>query len=197
MDVYLGKKMKQNSINYKRSLDRIIDKYSKLHHGDGGITVDVDKIKPRTLQRYMRQSRMELSKLESKLDFMQQDGMADETSVSFKQFSGEGSGMSRGDTTQLTVSSLNESWTNVSETELQPEDQDKDLEMTLSSHGSFVELYPSMISRIEKAWHRQNVSEAADSVMRRYRRWRRHSSRSSLNSTFIVTQTHTSSHPKI
>lgn len=104
--------------------------------------------------------------------------------------------MSRSDTTQLTVSSLNESRTNGSETELQPEDEDKDLEMTLSRHGSFVELYPSMISRIEKARHRQNVSEAADSVMRRYRRWRQNSSRSNLNSTFIVPQTHTSSHSK-
>lgn len=98
--------------------------------------------------------------------------------------------MARSDTTQLTVSSLNESQRNFSETELQPEDQDEELEMTLRSHGTLVELYPSMISRIERAWRRKNVSEAADSVLRRYRRLRQHSNRSNINNTFIVTLRH-------
>ncbi|XP_042339031.1 uncharacterized protein si:dkeyp-117h8.4 [Plectropomus leopardus] len=63
--------------------------------------------------------------------------------------------------------------------------------MTLRSHGSsLVDLYPSMISRIGKAWHRQHVSNAADSVLRRYRRWRQQSSRSNLSNTFIVPLRH-------
>lgn len=105
-------------------------------------------------------------------------------------------GMPRSDTTQLTVSSLNESQGNVSETELQPEDQDEELEMALRSHGTLVELYPSMISRIERAWHRNNVSEAADTVLRRYRRWRQQSNRSHINNTFIVTLRQANSKPR-
>lgn len=104
--------------------------------------------------------------------------------------------MARSDTTQLTVSSLNESQRNFSETELQPEDQDEELEMALRSHGSLVELYPSMINRIERAWHRKNVSEAADTVLRRYRRWRQQSNRSNINNTFIVTLRQANSNPR-
>lgn len=98
-------------------------------------------------------------------------------------------GMARNDTTQLTVSTLDESQRNISTTEVQPEDKDEELEMTLRSNGSsLVELYPSIISRIGRAWHRQHVSDAADSVLRRYRRWRKQSNRSNLCNTFIVTQ---------
>ncbi len=106
-------------------------------------------------------------------------------------------GVARSGTTRLTVSSLDESRRSISEMELQPEDQDEELEMSLRSHGSsLVELYPSMISRIERAWHRQHVSEAADSVLRRYRRWRQQSNRSFLNNTFNVTLRHTNSNPR-
>ncbi|XP_071343012.1 uncharacterized protein [Trachinotus anak] len=217
MDVYLNKQLHENSFNYKRSLDRIIDKYSKVQYQDGAIEVDLDNTKTRTLERYMKLSKIELNKLESKsltdlreeslrvqditrnsqLDLTHQDGGTDESGVSSSLFSGDDDGMARSDTTQLTVSSLDESQRNLSETEFQPEDQDEQLEMTLRSHGSsFVELYPSMISRIERAWHRQNVSEAADSVLRRYRRWRQQSNRISLNSTFNVTQRHSSSNPR-
>ncbi|XP_039985546.1 uncharacterized protein si:dkeyp-117h8.4 isoform X2 [Xiphias gladius] len=217
MDVYLKKQLHENSFSYKRSLDRIIDKYSKLYYQDGGVEVDLDQAKPQTVERYMKLAKVELNKLESKsltelredslraqditrhsqLDSTHQDGGADETCVSSGQFSADGDGMARSDTTQLTVSSLDESQRNSSETELQPEDQDEELEMTLRSRGSsFVELYPSMISRIERAWHRQNVSEAADSVLRRYRRWRQQSNRSSLNNTFIVSLRHPNSNPR-
>ncbi|XP_022607209.1 uncharacterized protein LOC111226378 isoform X2 [Seriola dumerili] len=221
MDAHLNDQLHENGFNFKRSLERIIDKYSKLQYQDGGYEVDLDNTKTLTLGQYMMLSKQELNKLDSKslrdlreeslrvqditrnsqLDVTQQDGEADETCVSSGQHSGDDSGMSRSDTTQLTVSPLDESQRNVSETELQPEDQDEELEMTLRSHGSsFVELYPSMISRINRARHRQNVSEAADSVLRRYRRWRQQSSRSSLNSTFnntfIVTLRNTNSNPR-
>lgn len=105
--------------------------------------------------------------------------------------------MTRSDVTQLTVSSLDESQRNFSNVDLQPEDQDEELEMSLRSHGSsWVELYPSMISRIKRAWDRQHVSTAADSVLRRYRRWRQQSNRSNLNNTFVVPLRHTNSKPK-
>nr|XP_046246700.1 uncharacterized protein si:dkeyp-117h8.4 [Scatophagus argus] len=214
MDLHLKNHLYLNSLNYKRSLDRIIDKYSKLQYQDGGIEVDLNDTNSQTIERYMKLSKTELNSLESKsltdlrdeslraqditrdsqLDFTHQDGGAAETcvsSVSSTQFSVEDDGMDRSDTTQRTASSLNESHRNLSETELQPEDQDEELEMSLRSHGSsLAELYPSMISRIERVWHRQHVSEAAVSVLRRYRRWRQQPNRSYLNNTFTVTLRH-------
>ncbi|GAA6217876.1 uncharacterized protein LOC108879071 [Lates japonicus] len=217
MDMHLQKQLHDNCFNYKRALARIIDKYSKLQYCDGGVEVDLGGTKIQTLEKYMGLSKKELNKLESKsltdlreeslraqditrnslMDFTHPDFGADETRVSSGQFSGDDDGMSRSDSTQLTVSSLDESQRSFSETELQPEDQDEQLEMTLRSRGStLVELYPSMISRIERAWHRQNVSEAADSVLRRYRRWRQQPNRGSLNNTFVVTLRHTNSNPR-
>lgn len=59
--------------------------------------------------------------------------------------------------------------------------------MTLRSHGcSLAELYPSMINRLKQAWSRHHASEAADSVLRRYRRWRQQPNRSGLNKTFCL-----------
>lgn len=85
------------------------------------------------------------------------------------------------------VSSLDESRRTLSEVDTLPEDEDEELEMTLRSHGrSLVELYPSMISKMERALHRQKTSEAAGSVLRRYHKWRQQPKRSSLNCTFIV-----------
>ncbi|XP_041790849.1 uncharacterized protein si:dkeyp-117h8.4 isoform X2 [Chelmon rostratus] len=208
MDVM--KQLRFNSLIYKRSLDRIIDKYSKLQNQDGAIEVDLTNINTRSIERYMRQSKSELNKLESKtltdlsneslraqditrdseLDFTHQAGKADETcvsTVSSTQLSVEDDGILSCDTTTLTTSLLDESQRSLSEAELQPEDQDEELEMSLRSHGSsLVELYPSMISRLGRAWRRQQVSEAADSVLRRYRRWRQQPNRSYVNNTFIV-----------
>ncbi|XP_074523586.1 uncharacterized protein LOC141788594 [Halichoeres trimaculatus] len=222
MDYLFGKQLSGNALSYKRSLDRIIEKYSKIQNE--GIEVDLGNVKTSTLSRYMKQSKAELDKLDSQrltelsddsmraqdttgysqLDFLQQNCGADETCVSgvsslssvsstciSVQDEGElfAAGMCRSDTTQLTVGSLDESQRSVSEVEQQPEDQDEELERTLRSHGSLVELYPSMISRIERAVHRQHVSEAADSVLRRYRRWRQQSNRSlNLSNTFMSNQ---------
>lgn len=88
------------------------------------------------------------------------------------------------------LSSLEESSRNLSE-----EDHDEDLQMSLSSQGSsLLELYPSMVSRIKRACHRQHVSNAASSVLRRYQRWRQQSRR---GSTFNVTLTHTNRSPQV
>uniref|UniRef100_A0A665VA90 Uncharacterized protein n=1 Tax=Echeneis naucrates TaxID=173247 RepID=A0A665VA90_ECHNA len=135
------------------------------------------------------------------LDFTQQDGRTDESFLFWFQFDSclflcltE---KARSNTTHLTVSSLDDSQRSSLENDLQPEDQDEQLEITLRSHGSsFVELYPCMVSRIETAWHRQNVSEAADSVLRRYRKWRKQSNRVNLNNTFVVTHGPTDSNSK-
>ncbi|XP_023127571.2 uncharacterized protein si:dkeyp-117h8.4 isoform X2 [Amphiprion ocellaris] len=170
----------------------------------------------------MEQSKLNLSRLESKsmtdlgdeskrapditqnsqLDFTYQDDRANEASDTVTHLEVDDKNlcpveMPRSEVTQLTVSSLDESQGNFSQVELQPEDEDEELQMSLSSHGSsLVELYPSMISRIGRAWHRQHVSTAADSVLRRYRRWRQQSNRSNPNYTFTVPLRHTSGNSK-
>ncbi|KAA8589812.1 hypothetical protein FQN60_013177 [Etheostoma spectabile] len=183
MDELFHTRLVENSRNYRNSLERIINKYSKLQYQDGGVEVDLDSTRTQTLEHYMNLSKVELNKLDSKsLTDLREESIA---------------GLASNDTTHLTVSSMDESQRTISETQFQPEEQDDDLEMSLRSQGSsLVELYPSMISRIGRAWHRQHVSEAADSVLRRYRRWRQQSKRSNLSKTFIVTLRHTNRNQK-
>ncbi|XP_053286522.1 uncharacterized protein si:dkeyp-117h8.4 isoform X2 [Pleuronectes platessa] len=201
MNAVLKKGLHENSLLFKRSLDRIVDKYSKLQHLDGGMEVDLANTQQRTLARYMKLSIQELSDLESKsltdlsdtredstgnsqLEFTLQDDGADDSSASSSQYSEDGDGMAQSNRTELIIGSSDESEQYFSETELQPEDQDEELEVSLTCHGnSFVELLPGMISRIETARQRQNLSNAADSVLRRYHRWRQQSAKGNLNNT--------------
>ncbi|XP_034387236.1 uncharacterized protein si:dkeyp-117h8.4 isoform X3 [Cyclopterus lumpus] len=206
MDDLFKAQLSANGSNFKGSLERIIEKYSKLQYQDGGVEVDLGSTTPQILERYMNSCRAEISKLESKsltdlreesigadvtrdsqLDFTYEDGVADETRVSSTQLSAQDDGMSTNDSTGLTASSPDESSRNTSATEVQPEDRDEELEMSLRSRGSsLLELYPDMIGRIGRAWRRQHVSEAAGSVLRRYRRWRQQSGRGSLGNTFVI-----------
>lgn len=58
-----------------------------------------------------------------------------------------------------------------------PEEEDSDLERTLSSHGStLLDVYPSMLNQIGEACRRQRVTDVAGAVLRRYRRRRWQSS---------------------
>ncbi|TKS75038.1 hypothetical protein D9C73_009121 [Collichthys lucidus] len=133
-----------------------------------------------------------LDRIVNKLDFSHQDSGSNESCISSvvsTVMSVQDDGSSRSDVTQLTTSSLDESQRNLSMMALQPEDEDEELEMTLRNHGSsLMELYPSLISRIGRAQHLQHVSNAADSVLRRYRRMRQQPNRSYVNNTFIVPQ---------
>eukprot|EP00066_Takifugu_rubripes_P023591 XP_011612857.1 PREDICTED: uncharacterized protein LOC105417902 [Takifugu rubripes] len=208
MKLCLDDKLGVNLHNYKGALDRIIEKYSKLakQHGDEAIEVDLSSTTPKTLKRYMSVSEVKLKQMEaqsstdvsdessrahdftgdSQLDSLHQDdGECDDSNISSTQFSleEEGEGMIRIDTSQLPQ------WS-VSMVDFQPEDQDKELEISLRSNASLMELYPSMITRLEQAWLRHNISEAADSVLRRYRKWRHQSQKSHLSDTFDVTLRH-------
>ncbi|KAM3619322.1 uncharacterized protein V6R79_006204 [Siganus canaliculatus] len=206
MDPNLNSQISANGLNFQRTLDRIIDKYSKLHHQDASLEVELNNTSTNALESQMKRSRTKLRKLESKSltdvsdqslraqeitrnsqwDFTQ-DGGSDETRVSSFNCS-ENNEITRNNVTELTVSSFDESLKSFSEVDLQPEDQDEELESTLRSHSrSLMELYPSMISRIERAWQRQHVSDAADSVLRRYRRWRQQPNKSYLNDTLSGT----------
>lgn len=53
----------------------------------------------------------------------------------------------------------------------QPKEEDEELEKTLSSHGStLLDVYPSMLNQIGKAYRRQHVTDTARAVVQKYRR---------------------------
>ncbi|RXN24288.1 hypothetical protein ROHU_020654 [Labeo rohita] len=53
----------------------------------------------------------------------------------------------------------------------QPEEEDEELEKTLSSHGStLLDVYPSMLNQIGEAYRRQHVTDTARAVVQKYRR---------------------------
>ncbi|KAJ3598948.1 hypothetical protein NHX12_032911 [Muraenolepis orangiensis] len=91
-------------------------------------------------------------------------------------------GVSELEQTQASVEPLDDTQSTVTEALVQPEDQDEDLESTLSSHSStLLELYPRVVNQIGKACRRQHVSEAAHSVLWRYRRMRTANPRKTTN----------------
>ncbi|XP_068449155.1 putative uncharacterized protein DDB_G0291608 [Clinocottus analis] len=207
MDDEFKSRLSANGYKYKRSLERIIEKYSKLQYQDGGVEVNLDTTSLQALERHIRQSKAEISKLESKsLNNVREESMRDVSCATAldaardSQLDFTNEDHERSETRpsaeddascriNSTVTSSEESLRNVSAVEVQPEDRDEDLELSLRSHGSsLVELYPDMIGRIGRAWRRRHVSEAAGSVLRRYRRWRRRTGRSGGlgDNTFIV-----------
>ncbi|KAM4739275.1 uncharacterized protein FYW61_003808 isoform 2-T2 [Anableps anableps] len=200
MKPYLRKKLDENTANFKRSLDRIADKYSNLKDTDDMLEVDIDKIELKTLSKYLTQSKDRLIKLGSKSPSDLNDHSFSSCVAAHSQLNlpckADGAGDNCASCTEGTLRSLEESWRNPSESELLPEDRDEELQMSLSSRSnSLAEIYPTMVSRIERAWHRQTVSVAASSVLRRYRRWRQQPKRS-LNTTFDITARPADRHPK-
>lgn len=92
--------------------------------------------------------------------------------------------IAKGDTSQLTLSPVDESSRYSSLLGLQPEDVDDELDMTFRSRScQLADLYPGMVDRVKQAWSRQHTTEAADLVLRRYHRWRQQPSRSSFNNS--------------
>ncbi|XP_029988293.1 LOW QUALITY PROTEIN: uncharacterized protein LOC115418106 [Sphaeramia orbicularis] len=210
MDNDFQKQLYSNGLSYKRSLERIIAKYSKLQDQDGGIEVDLNKTNIRTFHRYMRQAKKKLDELESmsqadsrEESIESQDITRDsqlavshheerDCEMSVQLLSDQDDALPRSESSEMTWSLLDESQRNISEMELQPEDDEQ--EMSLKRQGScLADLYPNMISQIGKAWRRQHVSEAADSVLRRYRKWRHLSNKSNLSTISNTTLRKTSS----
>ncbi|XP_007550714.1 uncharacterized protein LOC103137102 isoform X1 [Poecilia formosa] len=195
--------LEANTTKFKRSLDRIAEKYSKLKDEDDMLEVDINQIGLKTLSKYLAQSRDHLEKSAAKSQLDVSDCSLNTSITAHSQLNlscnadevKDSSEHANEDSAEGALRSLDETWRNPSESELLPEDQDEELQMSLSSRSnSLAELYPTMVSRIERAWHRQTVFTAASSVLRRYRRWRQQSRR--LNTTFDITARPNDSHLK-
>ncbi|XP_061539092.1 LOW QUALITY PROTEIN: uncharacterized protein si:dkeyp-117h8.4 [Phycodurus eques] len=194
MEDQMKQQLAMNGLRYKRSLRRIIDQYCKLEYKDEAIDVDLNNTSTDDLVHYMALSKKQLLEIESKslldsrddllqshnsswssqLDQTQQDGR-NETYVSCWMFTDDGDGVS---IVRSQQSSLDGSQRNFFETDVLPEDHDEVLEMSLRSQGTTLsELYPSMIERIGRASHRWHISNVADGVLQKYRKWRQQSNR--------------------
>lgn len=191
-------KLWENAQHFQRSLERIAEKYTKLQHDQEAIEVDLNDTPIYTLRQYMTLSKKKLDGLDSmsfadsqreSLQDITRDsllnGTCKETSEDFVATSL--SKVTRNDTSRDTVGPLDESQRNYSLQADQPEGQDEEMNVSRQSDGSSLgECYPDMVSQIGKAWHQQHVSEAADSVRRRYQRWRK--TQMLRNNTFHVVQ---------
>lgn len=174
-----------NARGFQRALERIAEKYSKVQYEHDAVEVDLDNTRIGRLEHYMRLSEKNLDKLQSMsfADSREETSLQDitkypEIDTSCKEKSGNFETTSLSEVTQNDAESYTrpreESQRNYTLLSDQPEDQDEELEVSLQSRGSSLgECYQGMVSQIENAWRRQHVSEAADSVRRRYRRWRK------------------------
>ncbi|XP_061894978.1 uncharacterized protein si:dkeyp-117h8.4 isoform X2 [Entelurus aequoreus] len=189
MDLNFKDGLHANIFIYKKALDRIVDKYSKIQC-QAAIDLDLAVTSKKALGRFMAVSEKEIAMLTAKsqscstedrlelheasrisrLELMQQNGGGSDESHIIDQLSADDEESVR---SYLTMSLLDDSQRKLSEIDSLPEDQDEELEMSLSSGGSRLsELYPAMIDQIGRARHREHVSKVAEGVVRRYRKWR-------------------------
>ncbi|XP_020774546.1 uncharacterized protein si:dkeyp-117h8.4 [Boleophthalmus pectinirostris] len=200
MDEVFKNQLQKNGARFQRSLDRIAEKYSKIQqYGDDAIEVDLDNTHIETLQRYMTLSKKNVNKLSKGFADLKEESLSlnditKESQVNYpceeRTDCFETTTFSENNDTETvprshTVNTMDENWRNYT---VQPEDEEEQLEMSFQSQGSSLgELYPDMISQIGNAWRRQHVSEAADSVLRRYRKWRK-SNRMQLTNSYHTAQ---------
>ncbi|XP_051930083.1 uncharacterized protein si:dkeyp-117h8.4 isoform X2 [Hippocampus zosterae] len=216
MDEKLKHQLATNGLKYKLSLRRIIQKYSNLPYQDMAIEVDLDNTSTKDLMHYMTLSKKQIKAMESEslldsrgdllqlhnssstlpLDQTQQDGGHDDA-VSC-QMSSDDDDDDDVSNVHSRQSSLNGRQSDFPETDVLPEDQDEELELSLRSQGSTLsELYPSMIDRIGRAQHRWHISKMANGVLRKYCKWRRQSGRGSHINSVVTSNRQTTRKKKI
>ncbi|KAJ8280090.1 hypothetical protein COCON_G00071560 [Conger conger] len=174
MDNHIKMYMKDNDNVFRNTLERIFEKYSRV---DGsGVEVCLQSMTCRTeegirpwngeeVERQMRSLKTiaDSTGISARGQDTSGDIQLDETQTCCDDPSVSESQMER--------TSETASWESGPDgSAVQPEQQDEELERTLSSRGSLLDLYPSMLCKVGGAWRRQAVTEAANAVLRRYRR---------------------------
>ncbi|XP_064190084.1 nascent polypeptide-associated complex subunit alpha, muscle-specific form isoform X2 [Anguilla rostrata] len=194
MDNYMKRQMIENDDVFRNTLERIVQKYSRV---DGsGMEVCLKSMTCRTEKGILPWDgevvERQMESLKNIADSTGKSARGQDISADNQDDSQTCSNSTSVSVeTEMGRSSENVSWESgpygshlmsnaVSDSSLQgelaqPEEQDEELERTLSSQGTLLlDLYPSMLSQVGEAWRRQKVTEAANAVMRRYRRrgWR-------------------------
>ncbi|KAG7488861.1 hypothetical protein MATL_G00039000 [Megalops atlanticus] len=177
MDDYIKRRMKENADIFRNALERIVQKYSNVD-GSGtevclrSMTCQTEEgIRPWDGMEAERQMKSLKEEASRKYDDSSSIAMGTEMERSSESLFWD----SGADGSQLLSSTASDSCCDQQELLLQPEEQDEELERTLSSQGSMLlQLYPSMLSQVGEACRRQQVTQAASAVLRRYRKrgWR-------------------------
>lgn len=199
----MKRNMRSNGRRFQRALERIVERYSKVQHENDAVEVDLDNTRLDALERYMTLSKKKLDKMEYTSDIdLREDSLEDSTKDSLLDYTSEKrSDFSttnlfecdemQNDATGYTINPLEEGQRNCTLLSDQPEDQDEELEVSLQSQGSSLgECYPDMVSQLGKSWHRHHVSEAAESVRRRYRKWLKSTQVHRTNSSHVDQRPH-------
>ncbi|XP_061680417.1 uncharacterized protein si:dkeyp-117h8.4 [Syngnathoides biaculeatus] len=197
MEAQMKQQLTLNDLRYKRSLRRIIDKYSFMACLDETMDVDLNITSGDELAHYMLLTKKQFREMKSKslldsrddlfqshnssltaqLDQTEQDGR-DETVSSWMFTDGDDDDDNGASIAHPQQSPLDGTQRNLFETDVLPEDQDEELEMSMRSQGSTLfELYPGMLERIGRASHWWHVTNVADGVRHKYRKLRRQPSR--------------------
>ncbi|XP_024277687.1 uncharacterized protein LOC112251144 isoform X2 [Oncorhynchus tshawytscha] len=198
MDDVVKNKLKSNAKIYSNTLERIVQKYSKLH--DNGTEVNLEDITPQEVRVCMVKSELELSKLglsKSDVDLAElslgdvseihrpQNIIRDfKMDISYHQDDPDDDCVDEGAGPLVDNSKLNGTRSSLWGA---PEE----LERSLSSQRStLLDQYPSMVSQVGEAWRRQHMSDVAVGVLRRYHRLRWFSNRNLNNRSFNIRPVH-------
>lgn len=192
---------------YRYTLEGIIDKYSQLDSRDNGMDLDLETASTKEVERCMNLSKLGLSKNSAaplrepkeavhlnnediQMDYSTEDDQWDTAEDKAVHLNDcliqdklkNDTGVSEVDHNELTQNPMNETQGSLLWDKCQPEDQNEELEGTLSSNNStLLDLYPSMLCQIGEACRRQYVVDAAGSVLKRYHRMRWSSCKKKLN----------------
>ncbi|XP_016404260.1 uncharacterized protein LOC107737307 [Sinocyclocheilus rhinocerous] len=179
---------KRNDDAFRNTMEAIFQKYSSLN--DPGIDVclktmtcrtgrgpvPIDSVEgERELEALKTRVRADISMREfedQENDQFQMDvsGVAEDDLNGSGQKENSENLWHRGESFQLSMNLNNTSPDSLWGEPSQPEEEDEELEKTLSSHGStLLDVYPSMLNQIGEAYRRQHATDTARAVVQKYR----------------------------
>ncbi|XP_051510947.1 uncharacterized protein LOC127415946 isoform X2 [Myxocyprinus asiaticus] len=179
---------KRNDDEFRNTMEALFQKYSSLN--DPGIEVCLKTMTCRTERGPVpidsAEGEGELEALKTRLkdhsmrEFVDQndDDQMDVSGITEDDLNGSdqqnNENLWHGESFQLSMNLTNSSHSSLWGVPSQPEEEDEELEKTLSSHGStLLDVYPSMLNQIGEAYRRQHMKDTARGVLQKYRhkRW--------------------------
>ncbi|MCJ8743580.1 hypothetical protein PDJAM_G00095540 [Pangasius djambal] len=163
---------KKNDETFRNTMERIFHKYSSLD--DPGPDVC---LKTMTFTSEKGPVPLNSATAEKELQKLRMDVTMVDLDRSSQMENSNCSLWCGSETSQLSLKSMSSSRSCLWGDPSQPEEDDRDLERTLNSHGStLLDVYPTMLNQIGEAYRRRHVTEVASAVLHRYRRRRWQSS---------------------
>uniref|UniRef100_A0A673GJ36 Uncharacterized LOC107737307 n=1 Tax=Sinocyclocheilus rhinocerous TaxID=307959 RepID=A0A673GJ36_9TELE len=171
---------KRNDDAFRNTMEAIFQKYSSLN--DPGIDVCLKTMTCRTgrgpvpIDSVEGERELEALKVRVIVFEDQENDQMDVSGVAEDDLNGSGQKENsenlwhRGESFQLSMNLNNTSPDSLWGEPSQPEEEDEELEKTLSSHGStLLDVYPSMLNQIGEAYRRQHATDTARAVVQKYR----------------------------